>query len=84
LHDIVTVTGAGTPRIGRAILVITHREAAPILFGTNFDHPLHLLAHPLSRRERGWVRASRRAVLRSVALILTFSQREKGPMAARA
>jgi hypothetical protein len=58
--------------------------ASPILFGTKFDHPLRLLAHPLSLRERAKVRASIRDVLRSVALILTFSRREKGPMAARA
>jgi hypothetical protein len=60
------------------------RGIAAILFGTKFDHPLRLLAPPLSLWERARVRASRRAVLRSVALILTFSRREKGPMAARA
>jgi hypothetical protein len=61
-----------------------HPNLPPIVFDTNFDHPLHLLAHPLSLRERARVRASRKDVLRSVALILTFSQREKEPMAARA
>jgi hypothetical protein len=40
-----------------------HPDLPPIVFGTKFDHPLHLLAHPLSLRERARVRASRKDVL---------------------